>query len=130
MSVSALPTGATSAGNSQQADTSFYTLILGVTDEGRKFRPSDWADRLFGACGVYAHDDGIATEIGDHVCLTERDGRKGLVYSSKLRDIEPQLFHFLEKFAKSNRLRTSRLSQNQWNRNSRRVVVLPKRNFT
>ncbi|MCG7756344.1 MAG: DUF3579 domain-containing protein, partial [Nitrosomonas sp.] len=35
-----------------QAESETF-LILGVTSEGRPFRPSDWAERLCGALASY-----------------------------------------------------------------------------
>ena len=104
-------------------------LMLGETKEGRKFRPSDWADRLFSACGSYARDADIKKMLSENICMVERSGRKGIVFSEALADLEPEMYHFLVRFGENNSLRISKLEQNQWHNQKRQIIMLPKRNF-
>ena len=73
--------------------TETRTIILGVTESGRKFRPSDWAERM---CG--------------NLC-TFRNRR--IIYSPLLRPAihegvksiqHPKLYKELLEFAKTNKL--------------------------
>ena len=104
-------------------------LMLGETTEGRKFRPGDWADRLFSACGSYARDADIKQMLSENICMVERSGRKGIVFSEALADLEPEMYYFLVRFGENNSLRVSKLEQNQWHKHKRQIIILPKRNF-
>ena len=106
-----------------------HYLMLGETTEGRKFRPSDWADRLFSACGSYAHDADLKQMLSENICMVERRGRKGIVFSEALADLEPEMYHFLLRFGENNSLRISKLEQNQWHNQKQQIIILPKRNF-
>ena len=117
------------SGQEEDSPKVIYYLMLGETMEGRKFRPSDWADRLFGACGSYARDANLKQTLSENICMVERDGRKGIVFSEVLAELEPQMYHFLVKFGENNRLRISKLEQNQWHHEKQQIIILPKRNF-
>ena len=107
-----------------------YTFIKGQTADGRKFRPSDWCDRLVGSVALYAREEAdLYDEITNSVCLTDRDGVKGLVMDNNLCEIEPMLFRFLNSFAKDNNLTIELLDNAQWNSDHRRVVAQPHRAF-
>ncbi|MEI2657616.1 MAG: DUF3579 domain-containing protein [Nitrosomonas sp.] len=47
-------------------------LILGVTPNGRIFRPSDWAERL---CGALAHYDSHGRWVYSIVCTAHHPSR-------------------------------------------------------
>lgn len=114
----------------QETGSEGYTLIKGQTADGRKFRPSDWCDRLVGSIALYAREESdLYNEITDSVCLTDRDGFKGLVMDNKLKKIEPMLFRFLKSFAEDNKLKIEVLDNAEWNSDHRRVVTQPKRAF-
>lgn len=111
-------------------ESSGYTLIKGQTADGRKFRPSDWCDRLIGSIAVYAREESeLLEQINDSVCLTDRDGFKGIVMDNKLRKIEPMLYRFLQSFADDNNLTVEQLDDGEWNSDNRRVITQPKRAF-
>jgi hypothetical protein len=90
----------------EAAPTEYF--IQGITSTGKKFRPSDWSERLAGvmACfGPGARKGPNAymqyslyvrpTMIGDLNCV---------ILDSRLRDIEPMAFDFVLNFAKDNDL--------------------------
>ena len=65
-------------------------FIKGLTEDGRKFRPSDWAERL---CGVMAHfrPEGSASphahlQYSPYVRPTMLEGIKSVVVNEALRD--------------------------------------------
>jgi hypothetical protein len=83
-------------------------FILGVTRDGRQFRPSDWAERL---CGVMSRfrpegSGGRNSHLGysPYVRPTVLNGTKAVLVDSALKNIEPLAYHFVVDFAKDNDL--------------------------
>ncbi len=88
--------------------------IVGVTLEGRTFRPSDWAERLAGAMSSFRPGGGrggIGAYIGySPYCVPQvQDGVKCVLVSEALRDIEPMAWDFVMNFARDNQLRVVEL---------------------
>lgn len=77
-------------------------LILGLTIEGRTFRPSDWAERL---CGALARYDEGRLSYSKHARPVSRHGQVGVVVETVLKDINPEAYDFLMGFARDNRLK-------------------------
>lgn len=88
--------------------------IHGVTLDGRRFRPSDWAERLAGAMSSFRPGGG-AGGIGAHIgyspyCVPHSlDGDRGVLVSDALRDIEPMAWDFVMNFARDNALKVTEL---------------------
>jgi hypothetical protein len=81
--------------------------IVGVTRAGKAFRPSDWAERLAGALSSFRpKGSGIGANIGYSPFCVPRviDGKKCVIVSESLRDIEPMAFDFVMHFARDNDL--------------------------
>jgi len=82
-------------------------FILGLTQDGRTFRPSDWAERLAGVMSQFR--PGGATP-GSHLsyspwCVPNTlDGNKCVIVHTDLRDEEPMAWNFVMNFAKDNNL--------------------------
>jgi hypothetical protein len=83
-------------------------FILGVTSNGKQFRPSDWSERLCGvmACfrpegtgGLNAH-----LKYSPYVRPTILNGVKAVVVKRTLQKTEPLAYHFVVNFAKDNDL--------------------------
>src|SRR5476651_2655504 len=95
-----------SQNNGELSDEFF---ILGLTSNGKQFRPSDWAERL---CGVMAcfRPEGSGggrnahLQFSPYVCPTVVNGVKSVVVNGKLRALEPMAYHFVLGFAKDNGL--------------------------
>ena len=79
-------------------------IIKGFTEEGKRFRPSDWAERLATAVGKYGPDRRV--RFHPHVRLANVDGEKCVIVDLALEEEEPLLFEFLMRFAQSNHLKT------------------------
>ncbi len=83
--------------------------ILGLTLEGRTFRPSDWAERLAGAMSSFrpGGGGGIGAYIGySPYCVPQvMDGVKCVIVNEALQDIEPMAWDFVMNFARDNHLR-------------------------
>lgn len=78
-------------------------VIEGVTTEGRKFRPSDWAERMSGALSTF--DRGRRIHYSPMLQPMARQGVKCVVVDPALKQLNPELFSYLMQFARSNRLR-------------------------
>jgi hypothetical protein len=81
-------------------------LIRGVTLDGRRFRPSDWAERLCGVMSRFGADGRVA--YSPYVHLVNLDGVKCVAVDGRLREAEPMAYHFLVGFARDNELEVRR----------------------
>jgi len=83
-------------------------FILGVTSDGRQFRPSDWAERLCGVMSGFRPEGAVSRnahlQYSPYVCPTVVNGVKAVVVNGKLRALEPLAYHFVLEFAKDNGL--------------------------
>ena len=77
-------------------------LIMGQTKEGKKFRPSDWAERLYYTVASYGKNGRIV--FNPLVNLNQEDNSKCFVINVTLRDKDPMIYDFLIDFAVSNEL--------------------------
>ncbi len=82
--------------------TRMKIVIKGITNDGGKFRPSDWAQRLATAVG----SSGPRGRIIYHpkVSVALYDGINCVVVEKSLESEEPMLYSFLTEFAASNNL--------------------------
>ena len=83
-------------------------FILGVTSDGRQFRPSDWAERLCGVMSCFQPEGSggrnAHLQYSPYVRPTVLDGVKAVVVDSALQQLEPLAYHFVRDFAKDNDL--------------------------
>lgn len=84
-------------------------IIRGLTQDGGKFRPSDWAERLCGAVASYG--PGRRIIFHPNVKLASIDGVKCVVIDAVLEETDEMLFDFLMDFADDNNLQTDRLDR-------------------
>lgn len=80
-------------------------VIKGVTNQGRTFRPSDWAQRLATAVGTLGADRRIL--FHPRVRVARREGLNCVVVDARLQDEDALLFDFLLGFAISNDLQVT-----------------------
>lgn len=78
-------------------------VIVGLTKENRKFRPSDWADRLCGIMSAFGADHRMMYSPYVRPSCT-LDGNKSVIVDARLYDIEPLAYKFLINFANDNNL--------------------------
>jgi hypothetical protein len=98
--------------------------ILGITKQGEKFRPSDWAERLQDC--ISTHQDCSTTHGGKdlnrlrncmascsshrkaylspHIHINFREETKSMVIDRKFWESKPMDYEFLMNFAKANDL--------------------------
>lgn len=84
-------------------------LIVGLTLDGKVFRPSDWSERLAGAMSAFrppGSNPGIASFIGYSPYCVPRtvDGHKCVLVNEALRGIEVLAWDFVMNFARENQL--------------------------
>ena len=77
-------------------------IIKGITTEGRKFRPSDWAQRLTTA--VATPGPGRRIRFHPKVKMATIEGVNAVVIDADLAEEEPLLYEFLLGFARNNAL--------------------------
>jgi len=90
--------------------------IIGITLEGKTFRPSDWAERLASAMSSFRPGGGrggIGAFIGySPYCVPQVvDGTKCVLVSEALRDIEPMAWDFVMNFARDNHLQVDEITK-------------------
>lgn len=84
-------------------------VIHGLTTEGQRFRPSDWAERLAGVMSQFRP----AGSMGGHLTYSPYivpmlvDGVRCVVVDTRLRELEPLAWKFVCDFAADNHLQTS-----------------------
>lgn len=77
-------------------------VIRGLTNAGKKFRPSDWAERLCGVFGSVGPDN--RTRYSPYISPITREGMYCVVVNRKLEAEDPMAFRFLMDFARDNDL--------------------------
>lgn len=86
------------------------TLIFGHTVSGKRFRPSDWAERLAGVMAQFKPSGARHRE--HHLCYSPYcmpilvNGERCIVLSPALAEIEPRAYRFVLNFARDNDLET------------------------
>ncbi len=83
-----------------QESTTF--IIVGVTREGRKFRPSDWAERLCGVMSAFGTERKM--KYSPYVGPGDFNGDKAVFVDGRLNEIEPMAYRFMLNFAQDNDL--------------------------
>jgi hypothetical protein len=94
-------------------DVSESFVIVGQTSAGKRFRPSDWAERLCGVMAPYgpAGSRGGPLTYSPYVMPGSRDGIKCVSVDARLHGIEPMAYRFLLNFARENDLQVDRSPQ-------------------
>ncbi len=78
------------------------TYILGINEEGKRFRPSDWVERIATALGRF--DANHRIHYNPMVLPTSYEGQKSLFVADRLAELDSEAYHFIMQFAHSNRL--------------------------
>ena len=85
-------------------------VIVGLTSEGKRFRPSDWAERLAGVMSSFRPG---GARPGSHLsyspwCIpTTMGGVKCVVVHRDLQGHEPMAWDFVINFARDNNLQVA-----------------------
>jgi len=78
-------------------------VIQGLTEAGKTFRPSDWAERLCGMMSVFGEDRLLS--YSPYLKPIMSAGLRCVVVDRRLEQLDPAAFAFLMAFAKDNELR-------------------------
>jgi hypothetical protein len=78
-------------------------VIVGITADGKPFRPGDWAERLCGVMSAFGGDHRM--QYSPFVHPISANGVRCVVVDRRLESIEPMAYRFLLNFAKDNELR-------------------------
>ena len=78
-------------------------VIQGITESGRAFRPSDWAERLCGMMSVFSEDRHLS--YSRYLKPIIAAGIRCVVVDIKLEELDPAAFSFLMDFARDNGLK-------------------------
>ena len=77
-------------------------IIVGLTKQGKKFRPSDWAERLCGVMSAFGAERKM--KYSPYVGPGEYNGQKAVFVDGRLGEIEPMAYRFMLNFAQDNDL--------------------------
>jgi hypothetical protein len=77
-------------------------IIEGLTQDGRKFRPSDWAERMSGMLSTFGHDHRI--HYSPKLKPVSIKGVKCIAIDPSLRETNPEVFDQVMDFAYRNNL--------------------------
>lgn len=89
-------------------------LILGLTRDGKTFRPSDWVERLCGIMSQFTPDGSSAQghlAYSPYVIPTVHAEQKCVRVDARLLGLEPLAYKFVEGFCRDNNLQTVVLDQ-------------------
>ena len=84
-------------------DAAAEIVIEGVTESGKAFRPSDWAERLCGMMSVFGEDRHLS--YSPYLKPVTIAGLHCVVVDRKLEENDPSAFRFLMSFARDNELK-------------------------
>lgn len=77
-------------------------IIQGVTVDGRKFRPSDWAERMSGMLSTFGDDHRI--HYSPQLRPISVEGVKCIAIDTNLENSQPGIYKQIMEFAKRNQL--------------------------
>lgn len=86
-------------------------VIEGVTNQGKTFRPSDWAERMSGAMASFKNSRIQYSPLLQPSVHTE--GYKCVLLDPKLKHTSPQVYQAILDFARQNNLKICNEEDNQ-----------------
>ena len=78
-------------------------IIEGIRENGVKFRPSDWSERLSSTFGVFGKDHRLHYDPAVYPMVS--NGHKSVAVALSLQWQNPAMFKAVIKFARDNQLR-------------------------
>jgi hypothetical protein len=78
-------------------------VIEGITSQGKKFRPSDWAERMSGSLASFKNSRIRYSPLLQPSVNSE--GHPCVLLDIQLKESSPQLYQSILDFAKTNNLR-------------------------
>ena len=86
-------------------------IIEGITENGRTFRPSDWAERMSGALSTFGRDHRIQYSPLLHPLTV--NGIKCVSLDPELKNSYPEMFAHIMRWANMNRLKVVEVDDEQ-----------------
>jgi hypothetical protein len=77
-------------------------IIVGLTIAGKRFRPSDWAERLCGVLSAFGAEKKM--RYSPYVGPINYKGEKAVFVDGRLYEVEPMAYRFVLHFAQDNDL--------------------------
>lgn len=77
-------------------------VIEGVTTEGKKFRPSDWAERMSGSLSTFKNHRIYYSPL---LRPSYKGGNRCVVLDPSLEKTNPELYEHILEFARQNKLK-------------------------
>lgn len=84
-------------------------IIEGITESGRKFRPSDWAERMSGALSTFGRDHRI--QYSPLLQPMTVNGIKCISIDPHLKDSYPELFSYIMRWVDLNKLKVIEIDE-------------------
>ncbi|MDX1795838.1 MAG: DUF3579 domain-containing protein [Hydrogenovibrio sp.] len=84
-------------------------IIEGFTEDGRKFRPSDWIDRISSMMASYGASHRLVFSELLHPELYQ--GKKCLIIDMRLEKTNPEMFDYVMNFVKTNKLKMTKVCE-------------------
>jgi hypothetical protein len=84
-------------------------VIESVKMDGKRFRPSDWIERISANMGTFGSDHRLHYSKSVQPCVV--DGEKCLLVDETLKDDDPTAYEYIMRFAQSNGLKTHPLAE-------------------
>ncbi len=81
-------------------------VVEGITENGDRFRPSDWAEMICSNLSSYGKDNRVTYNRGVHPCMI--NGQRCLVIARDLQDSDPDAYNHVMKFAEMHHLKIQR----------------------
>ena len=86
----------------KQQSKSKIMIIQGITEDGRKFRPSDWAERMSGMLSTFGDDHRI--HYSPKLRPISVEGVKCIAIDTSLAESQPGIYQQIMEFARRNQL--------------------------
>jgi hypothetical protein len=78
-------------------------IIQGISLDNKRFRPSDWVERISASMAVFGSDNKLRYSNYVQPCVI--DGLKCMIVAKDLSTMNPHAYDFIIGFANSNNLR-------------------------
>ncbi len=79
-------------------------VVQSVSEDGRRFRPSDWIERISAQLATFGPDHRL--HYSESVQPRIINGEKCLVIDPALKDANPRAYEYIMAFVAANRLKT------------------------
>jgi len=85
------------------SDSANYLVISSVQENGKKFRPSDWIERIASTLASMDHSNRLHYSPCVQPCIIKEE--KCLVVARGLEESDPLAYRYVMDFARANQLR-------------------------